>query len=250
MARYLSSLAVLATLWLITGCAQQPPAAESRLPMPTLEGPVVLAPPAPSLPATQPITPLPVKPKTPAAEVPPEWNPAGPTHNWQWIVVHHSATPNGCASAFDREHRNKGWDELGYHFVIGNGTLTRDGQIEVGSRWPKQKWGAHAKTADQQFNNFGIGICLVGNFEVERPSQAQLQSLARLTAYLMSTYHIPADRVIGHGQTKPTDCPGRNCSVGEIRRLAMQTAQREGWVIIPSRSIQAGELLRDADDRR
>ena len=31
---------------------------------------------------------------------------------------------------------------------IGNGSDTVDGQIEVGSRWVKQKVGAHAKTPD------------------------------------------------------------------------------------------------------
>src|SRR5205085_5735399 len=117
--------------------------------------------------------------------------------------------------------RAKGWDELGYHFVIGNGTGSRDGQIEVGSRWPKQKWGAHAKTPDQQFNNYGIGICLVGNFDVDRPSPAQVRSLSRLVAFLMKTYNIPASHVIGHGETKPTDCPGRNMSVAQIRQMAI-----------------------------
>jgi 5-methylcytosine-specific restriction endonuclease McrA len=36
---------------------------------------------------------------------------------------------------FDRSHRDKGWDELGYHFVIGNGTSSGDGVVEVGTRW-------------------------------------------------------------------------------------------------------------------
>src|ERR1041385_8262261 len=90
----------------------------------------------------------------------------------------------------------------------------------------KQKWGAHAKTPDEQFNNYGIGICLVGNFDLDRPSPAQLQSVAKLTAYLMQTYHIPASHVIGHSDTKPTDCPGRHVSVVDIRRLASQLAQQ------------------------
>src|SRR5262249_52623291 len=131
--------------------------------------------------AVQPVAP----PVAPRPGVPSDWIPTAAAHEWRWIVIHHSATPNGNAASFDREHRAKGWDELGYHFVIGNGTYSRDGQIEVGPRWPKQKWGAHAKTADEQFNNFGIGICLVGNFDLDRPSAAQLQAVAKLTAYLM-----------------------------------------------------------------
>ena len=111
--------------------------------------------------------------------------------------------------AVRREHRAKGWDELGYHFVIGNGTDTANGLVEVGSRWPKQKWGAHAQTPSEEFNNFGIGICLVGNFDQSRPTKEQMDSLSRLVAYLMKTYRIPADHVIGHGDTKPTECPGK-----------------------------------------
>src|SRR2546423_1565105 len=126
--------------------------------------------------------------------------------SWKWIVIHHSATHSGGAATFDRMHREKGWDELGYHFVVGNGTDTRNGQIEVGPRWGKQKWGAHAKTADNRYNDFGIGICLVGNFDVDRPTDDQMKSLSKLVAYLMKTYHIPPDRVLGHGDTKPTDC--------------------------------------------
>ena len=65
--------------------------------------------------------------------------------------------------------RDNQWDELGYHFVIGNGTHTGDGQVEVGSRWGKQKHGAHCKTPDNYYNDHGIGICLVGNFENSNP---------------------------------------------------------------------------------
>jgi N-acetyl-anhydromuramyl-L-alanine amidase AmpD len=177
-----------------------------------------------------------------------------PANPWRWIVIHHSATPHGSAAAFDREHRAKGWDELGYHFVIGNGTLSGNGAVEVGSRWAKQKWGAHAKTPDQQFNNFGIGICLVGNFDIDRPSDAQVRSLARLTAYLMKTYHISPDRVIGHGQTKPTDCPGRNCNIAEVRRLATQVARLPALgerpvAAKPTRVARGEELLRTVGTR-
>jgi len=121
-------------------------------------------------------------------------------------------------------HKQKGWDELGYHFVIGNGTNSGDGQVEVGPRWPRQKWGAHAKTPDNRFNDYGIGICLVGNFDIERPTAAQMNALAKLTAYLMQTYNISADHIVGHGDTKATDCPGRNLSIAQLRQMASRLA--------------------------
>jgi hypothetical protein len=162
--------------------------------------------------------------RLPAATIvsgmPAGWVPPVASRPWRYIVIHHSATPRGGAHSFDQEHRRRGWDGLGYDFVIGNGTDTRDGQIEVGPRWTRQVQGAHAGVA--LYNEYGIGICLVGDFNIDRPTRAQINSTARLVAYLMATYHIPASSVLGHRDIKPTDCPGRYVSVTGIRRLANQ----------------------------
>lgn len=219
----------MAALSCLVGCQQQS-VTTTALPQIVLDGPrfpepkpIVLAPPA-TLPSLSIVT---VKPPAPARKpaeiaVPVGWVPDIPPRPWQWIIIHHSATTFGNAQIIDGWHRNNGWDELGYHFVIGNGSNSADGQVEIGPRWPKQKWGAHTKTADNRFNDFGIGICLVGNFDEDRPTAAQLKSVATLVAHLMKTYHISADHVIGHGEAKPTDCPGRYLSVSEVVRLADQ----------------------------
>ncbi len=137
--------------------------------------------------------------------------PGQETRPWKWIVVHHSDDVCGCCAKYDAAHRAKGWDECGYHFVIGNGSMTGDGQVEVTTRWPVQKHGAHAKTPDNRYNDFGIGIVLVGDFEKgPGPSTAQYAALLRLTRWLMARYDIPADGVVRHGDTKATACPGRN----------------------------------------
>ncbi|HXE51863.1 MAG TPA: peptidoglycan recognition family protein, partial [Tepidisphaeraceae bacterium] len=216
------------------GCQQQKPATVvDNLPEPNFGGPVFAEKPAPS-PALPPVAVAPhvrqpVRPEPSQGSIPAAWIPRAQPNQWYWIVIHHSATPDGGAARFNKMHQAKGWDELGYHFVIGNGTDTRDGQIEVGPRWPKQKWGAHDKTPGNEYNLHGIGICLVGNFDVTHPTQAQIKSLERLVTYLMKTYHIPADHVLGHGETKPTDCPGRYMNVAMIRRACAQmVASSEG----------------------
>jgi hypothetical protein len=220
-----------------------------ELPSPNFSGPVAMqAPPRPIVQPKAPIVPPQKLPqKNVASATPREWTPPVAPRSWQAIVIHHSATPGGGAVRFDREHRIKGWDELGYDFVIGNGTDTGDGQIEVGSRWVKQKIGAHAKTPDNWYNEHGIGICLVGNFDGDRPTAAQMHSVARLTAHLMRTYHISADHIIGHGDTKPTECPGRYMSVAEVRRLATQILIAEGNPLEPdaTRTASTTELLTD-----
>ncbi|MEM1011597.1 MAG: peptidoglycan recognition family protein [Planctomycetota bacterium] len=160
--------------------------------------------------------------------VPYTWHPAVRSRPWKYIVIHHSATPDGGAREFDKLHRGNGWDELGYHFVIGNGTDTPDGAVEVGPRWRKQKHGAHAKTADNRFNELGIGICLVGNFDHSSPTQRQMHALTVLSAHLMQQYRIPPGRLIGHGDTSATACPGEalHARLPALRRAASNLSRQ------------------------
>ena len=134
-----------------------------------------------------------------------------PSRKWKYIIIHHSATEEGNALAFHNLHRNKGWETVGYHFVIDNGSIgKKDGNIEASPRWIKQQNGAHCKAA--QMNYKGIGICLVGNFNIEQVSEGQLESLAYLVNTLRQYYNIPQGNIIGHGQVSgaKTDCPGKN----------------------------------------
>ncbi len=142
------------------------------------------------------------------------------SNRWTTIVVHHSATQRGGAKSFDKNHREvRGWQELGYHFVIGNGTETPDGAIEIGSRWDKQKHGAHCKSPRNYYNEHGIGICLVGDFTKTRPSRRQLDSLNQLLAYLTTACNIPPSRITTHGMVNhKTACPGKFLSLAAIKR--------------------------------
>ena len=154
---------------------------------------------------------------------------------WQYIVIHHSASEKGNATRFDTYHREqKGWEHgLAYHFVIGNGTLSGDGEVEVGNRWKKQIHGAH--TANMDCNQVAIGICLVGDFENGgKPSGDQFDSLVRLTRYLSSKYDIPLSNIILHSQVhqKGTACPGKNFPMAEFKTSLIQFASNE---ISPSR---------------
>jgi len=223
MRTWLAALVSLGCLAAAVGCQKQ-----ARLiqdPPPPYFGPRLAAAPviAARAPCNEPTRTLelPASPPRVAAAGPAAWRPSGLERLWQFIVVHHSATPTGCAAEFDRMHRAKGWDELGYHFVVGNGTGSGDGEVEIGGRWITQKHGAHTKVEGHpEYNDVGIGICLVGNFDVTRPTEAQMQSLVRLVRFLKDRYNISRNHIYGHGQLKPTDCPGRNFSYADLfRRL-------------------------------
>ncbi len=129
---------------------------------------------------------------------------------WKYIVIHHSASDSGDAASIGKYHReNRGWvNGLGYDFLIGNGNGSRDGQIEVGSRWNKQIDGAHA--GNPEYNKHGIGICLVGNFDNDQPTNQQISSLLYLIDYLQKRCNIHKDNVIMHKTFRKTVCPGKH----------------------------------------
>jgi hypothetical protein len=255
---------LLCGVFALAGCQPHEPATlVKNLPPPNFDGPTSLTPP----PAPPPVVvvqsaPVAAAPKAPAPKpvglaVPAEWVPSARPNAWRWIIIHHSATPSGSAVAFDRIHKGKGWDELGYHFVVGNGSNTGDGQVEVGPRWRKQKWGAHAKTPDNKYNDFGIGICLVGNFDVSQPSGRQINAVAKLVAHLQRTYNIPPERVIGHGTVRSFDhagtstlCPGRNLDIVQVRRRSAKMLADAGEAMPADHATAAararGDLMYDA----
>ena len=95
-----------------------------------------------------------------------------------------------------------------------------DGEIEATFRWRKQIQGAHAGV--RKYNEYGIGIALVGNFDKTRPTAAQLRAVKRLVGTLKAAYGIGSDHVLGHSDVRATDCPGRNFPLADVsssRRL-------------------------------
>lgn len=138
-------------------------------------------------------------------------------NRWKYIVVHNSGTRQGNARAFEYYHRQvrKMQNGLAYQFVIGNGTSSGDGQIEVGDRWRKQINGGHVHS--DYLNNIAIGICLVGDFNHDKPTSKQLEALDELIRYLRQRVGksdgkwsiVKAHKEINPPQW-PTDCPGND----------------------------------------
>lgn len=136
---------------------------------------------------------------------------------WRYLVVHNSGTRQGNAKAFEYYHTNvrKMPNGLAYQFVIGNGTSSGDGEIEIGSRWRKQINGGHVHS--DYLNNIAIGICLVGDFNQGKPTPKQLESLDELIRYLRQRVGkidnkwavVKAHREINPPRW-PTDCPGND----------------------------------------
>ena len=148
------------------------------------------------------------------------WKPAVNERRWKHIVMHHTASAAGSVASIDRAHRQRKdsngqpWLGIGYHFVIGNGNGMKDGEIQPTFRWNKQIHGAHAGV--KKYNELGIGIVLIGNFEKTRPTKAQLASAKRLVKTMRASYGISAKNVLAHQDINKTACPGRYFSLARI----------------------------------
>jgi hypothetical protein len=147
-----------------------------------------------------------------------------PARPWKVVALHHSASALGGAARFDAWHRARGWEGVGYDFVVGNGTDTPDGAIEVTFRWREQRDGAHVKG----WNDLAIGVCLVGNFEETDPTPRQLEAAATLVRHLRRRFGIPGERVVGHGALGSTLCPGARLDVRALARASDAAAPPRG----------------------
>ena len=196
----------------VVGCRQS-----AAVPPPASLSPAIT--PVPDLTRTTPqpanqLRPLPVsQPDNP-------WKPQVAAREWKHIVIHHTASTRGSVESIHETHLQRKdkngnpWLGIGYHFVIGNGDGMGDGEIEETFRWRQQMHGAHAGSSD--YNDYGIGIALVGNFDESPPSAAQLQAVKRLVGVLKREYNIASEDVIGHADIKATACPGKYFPMSEV----------------------------------
>jgi len=140
------------------------------------------------------------------------------------VIVHHSASPFGDADLIDTWHRERGWNGIGYHYVILNGRCNgslkyrkdADGLIEIGR--PEAVVGAHAGRVGA--NGDSIGICLIGN---GRFTRWQFCRLIWLLQKLNREHVIGTEGIVGHSEIdslKP-ECPGFDM---ELLRAAVSLA--------------------------
>jgi len=99
-----------------------------------------------------------------------------------------------------RSHLQRmGAGDIGYHLVID-----RAGRVWQGRDLNYQ--GAHVREA----NEHNIGIMVLGNFEKQQPTKAQLTMLRPTIITLQQAYRVPRSKVYTHRELGRTSCPGRN----------------------------------------
>lgn len=112
-----------------------------------------------------------------------------------YIAIHCSATRPSMdigVKEIRQWHKNQGWEDIGYHYVI-----RRDGKLERGRA--EGVMGAHVAG----YNSTSLGVCLVGGVDPKdfrKPQNnftpEQFATLKELLTRLCDKY--PDARVLGH----------------------------------------------------
>lgn len=120
------------------------------------------------------------------------------------IIIHCSDTPEGRNNTVEdirRWHKQRGWSDIGYHYVV-----YLDGSVHDGRN--VDKIGAHC----EGYNSNSIGICYIGGKTVDMKSNKdtrtpkQKEALLRLLRELRKLY--PTAKIVGH---KDLDKKGKTC---------------------------------------
>ncbi|XP_038058822.1 peptidoglycan recognition protein 3-like [Patiria miniata] len=128
-----------------------------------------------------------------------------------YTIIHHTDTPqcytlDECSanmSIFQEWHFKKGWNDIGYNFVIGG-----DERVYEGRGWDT----VGAQAGSTYYNHHSEGIAIIGNYMTELPTPGVLKVFHQLTAcgvhlgYLTDRYVLRGHRDVR--QLGPTDCPG------------------------------------------
>lgn len=118
------------------------------------------------------------------------------------IIIHCSATKEGqpfTAKDIDLWHKQRGWDGIGYHYVI-----LLDGTVQKGR--PDDVIGAHTVG----YNTGSIGICYIGGLDSsgnakDTRTNGQRTALVRLVSEVKEKY--PDATIHGHNEFANKDCP-------------------------------------------
>lgn len=164
-------------------------------------------------------------------------------HTPRFITIHHAGVdwkagrdPVEFVKGVQKwGQKERGWPDLPYHFMIAP-----DGRIFEGR--PLE----YAPQSNTKYDLPGhVGIELMGNFETQRPSEAQLNSLVLLSAWVADCYQIDLKNLSGHRDVAKgqTSCPGKDVEryIKDGQLVAWVKAKTEG----KDPKVKAGEPLPD-----
>lgn len=148
------------------------------------------------------------------------------------ITIHHQGTvvnsvdlqsaARRIRSVQEYHQETKKWDDIAYHLIVD-----RAGRVWEGR--PIESTGAHA--GNRSSNHGNVGLLLLGDFDVQRPTAAQEAALVDLLEHGCRIWKIPRDHVVTHNEIRvssgvgATACPGKHVA-SIVRRFRLNPSSQ------------------------
>lgn len=144
-------------------------------------------------------------------------------HTITHVTLHHTGSAQPLRPADDPARilaslqtwgaRDRNWWDVPYHFLID-----LDGRVFQGRDW---RYTGETNTTYDPAGHFLISV--IGNYELQEPTRAQVNAIADLMAWAVQRFDVPLDRIGGHYDYAQTSCPGAHLrgllENGEFRRM-------------------------------
>ena len=147
-------------------------------------------------------------------------------HRITHVTLHHTGSAEPLRPQDDPVAKLRGlqswgaaernWWDVPYHFL-----MDLDGRVYEGRDW---RYMGETNTTYDPGGHFLISI--IGNYERQEPTPAQLTAIADLMAWALKEFDLPLDRIGGHYDYATTGCPGqhlrRHLEDGTLRRMVAE----------------------------
>ncbi len=130
-------------------------------------------------------------------------------HRITHVTLHHTGDTKPLRREDDPVTRLRGlqswgasdrnWWDVPYHYL-----LDLDGRVFEG-----RDWHFIGETNTNYNPNGHFLISIIGNYDLQEPTPAQLGSIADMMAWALQTFSLPLESIGGHYQYADSGCPGK-----------------------------------------
>lgn len=149
-------------------------------------------------------------------------------HTVERLTVHHAGTQTGTTGpaqfrGWQSFHLDgRGWGDIAYHLLIGIDGTVYEGRDRT-----------YRGDTGTTYDTTGHFLVVVeGNFDVDRPTEAQIDSLVKVLAGAGEEYGVSPATITGHRDHAATACPGSHLGSfidsGELQQAVEETIAHGG----------------------
>lgn len=137
------------------------------------------------------------------------------------IIIHHEGDPNP-------DNPSTPWDIAHYHVDDLNraGICYHSVVDRTGIRFKTNNDSTSPLHAGDQQNPTAIGICGLGNFDLEPPTREQVFGMVLEAIRYLDAYRDL--EILGHSEVGNTSCPGKYLDLSDFRAALRLTRRRNG----------------------